>query len=361
MRIPWIEGAREEALWQRAALLPLSALSLLYGAGARFHRGLYASGWRQRTRLGCRVLSVGNLGVGGSGKTPTTAFLARELRKRGHRVAIASRGYRRRVRTPVLVVSDGRHVLSRLEEAGDEPMLLAAHAPGVPVLVGARRAVVGQRAIASFGSEVLLLDDGFQHHALERDLDVVVLDGHFGLGNGRLLPRGPLREPLSALRRADVVGVVDGPLAEADERRLSRHAPSVQRFEARRVPRGLRALGGGVVEAPTALADQEVGLLSGIARPDSLRRSVEALGARVVAERSFRDHHRYRAADLAGLAREAPRWITTEKDAIKLNPAWAPAATISALVIEIEIEDPGFLDWLSARLRERPRARVSSR
>ena len=129
MRIPWIEGRREEAAWQRAALLPLSALSLLYGAGARLHRSLYTRGWRSRTRLGCRVVSVGNLGVGGSGKTPMAALLARELKKRGHRVVIASRGYGREARTPVVVVSDGRHVLARLEEAGDAPRECCLGAP----------------------------------------------------------------------------------------------------------------------------------------------------------------------------------------------------------------------------------------
>jgi tetraacyldisaccharide 4'-kinase len=350
VRVPWIEGGREEAAWQRAALLPLSALSLVYGAGAWLHRGLYTRGWRPRARLGCRVVSVGNLGVGGSGKTPTAALLARELKRRGHRVVIASRGYGREARSEVVVVSDGRHVLARVEEAGDEPLLLAAHASGVPVLVGPRRALVGQRAISSFGAEVLLLDDGFQHHALERDLDVLVLDGHFGLGNARVLPRGPLREPLTSLSRADAVGTLDGPLREADERRLERHCPTAHRFEARRVPRGLRPLDGGTLEDPGSLHGKEVGLLSGIARPDSLRRSVEALGARVVSERVFRDHHRYRAGDLAGLAAEAQRWITTEKDAIKLNPAWAVGAAISALVIELELEEPGFLDWVSNRL-----------
>ncbi|MEN8182457.1 MAG: tetraacyldisaccharide 4'-kinase [Myxococcota bacterium] len=351
MRIPWIEGEREEGPALRAALLPMAALSWVYGGGARLHRALYDRGLRRQTRLGCRVLSVGNLGVGGAGKTPTTATLARELRRRGHRVAIASRGYRRDVREPVVVVSDGRRVLARAAESGDEPLLLAAHAPGVPVLVGARRAAVGQRAIASFGAEVLILDDGFQHHALERDLDLVVLDGHFGLGNARLLPRGPLREPLSALRRAHALGVIDGPLSEADERRVARFAAGARRFEARRAPRGLRPLEGGDLEDLTGLAGQEVGLLSGIARPDSLRRSVTALGACVVAERRFRDHHRYRPADLEGLSRAAPCWVTTEKDAIKLNPAWAGSARVHSLVIELEFDAPDFVDWLSTRLR----------
>jgi tetraacyldisaccharide 4'-kinase len=351
VRVPWIEGERAEGPGLRLALLPLVPLELLYAGAARLHGLLYSRGWRERVRLGCKVLSVGNLGVGGAGKTPATALLARELRRRGHRVAIASRGYRREARDPVLVVSDGRRVHASVAEAGDEPLLLAAHAPGVPVLVAARRALAGQRAIASFGADLLLLDDGFQHHALERDFDVVVVDGAFGFGNGHGLPRGPLREPLSALRRAHAVGVVDGPLPASDAARLARHAPTARRFELSRVPLGLRPLGGGALEPGAGLAGREVGLVCGIARPDSLRRSVERLGAAVVAERRFRDHHRYRAGDLEGLATQAPLWVTTEKDALKIHPAWAAGVDLRALVIELALEDPGFPDWLSARLR----------
>jgi tetraacyldisaccharide 4'-kinase len=352
LRIPWIEGEREEGAGLRAALLPLDALGLVYGAAARAHRALHARGWLRRERLGCRVLSVGNPGVGGSGKTPTTAFLARELRRRGHRVAIASRGYRRRAREAVVVVSDGQRVLATVEEAGDEPVLLAAHAPGVPVLVAERRALAGQRAIACFGCDVLVLDDGFHHLPLERDVELLVLDGRFGLGNARVLPRGPLREPLGSLRLADAIGVVDGPLDARDEARLQRFAPAVRRFAARRIPVYLRPLAGGARQPPDLLAGREAGVLSGIARPGALRRTAEALGAAVVAERTFRDHHRYRPGDLAGIGEHAPLWVTTEKDALKIRPAWTGATPVWVLVIELEVEDAdGLLDWLSARLR----------
>ena len=192
-----------------------------------------------------------------------------------------------------------------VEQAGDEPFVLAAHAPGVPVLVGRDRALVGQRALSAHGAEILVLDDGFQHHRLARDLDVVVCDGAQGFGNRWVLPRGPLREPLSALRFAAAVGVVDGPLSEADEAAIARFAPGARRFAARRRPLGLRPLQGGPLEPPESLAGARVGLLAAIARPASLRRTLEALGAEVVAERSFRDHHRYRPRDLAGLARQA--------------------------------------------------------
>ncbi|HEY8153204.1 MAG TPA: tetraacyldisaccharide 4'-kinase [Myxococcota bacterium] len=351
MRMAWLES-REAGLAASLALLPLALVSGCWEAGARLHRALYRSGALAATRLPCRVVSIGNLSVGGTGKTPTAAWLAERLHRRGHRVALASRGYRRVGRETVVTVSDGRRVLATAEQAGDEPFVLAAHAPGVPVLVGSDRALVGQRAISAHGAEILVLDDGFQHHRLERDLDVVVCDGALGFGNRWVLPRGPLREPLAVLRRAEAVGVVDGPLDERDEAALARFAPGARRFAARRRPVGLRPLEGGRLEPPESLAGARVGLLAAIARPASLRRSLEALGAEVVAERTFRDHHRYRPRDLAGLADQAALWVTTEKDAIKLLPSWVGSARVVVLVIELEVEAPeALLDWIEARLR----------
>jgi tetraacyldisaccharide 4'-kinase len=350
MRLPWLESGGESP-GRAAALLPLAVASGLVGAGARLHRALYRSGLCRAARLPCRVVSVGNLSVGGTGKTPTAAWLAARLRRRGHRVVIASRGYGRRGREPIVTVSDGRFLRSNVSEAGDEPFVLAAHAPGVPVLVGRDRALVGLRALSAHGAEILVLDDGFQHHRVARDLDLVVCDGGFGFGNRWVLPRGPLREPLSALRFASAVGVIDGPLREADEALLARLTPGARRFAARRRPLGLRPLAGGALEPPETLAGAKVGLLAGLAQPGSLRRTLEGLGARVVAERRFRDHHRYRAGDLAGLSREASLWITTEKDAVKMLPSWTDGAAIQVLAIELEVESAdAFLDWVEGRL-----------
>jgi len=351
MRASWLE-AREQGPGLAAALLPLALASLGVRAGAQLHRALYRNGALRAKRLPCRVISVGNLGVGGSGKTPTAAWLAASLHRRGHKVVLASRGYARQGREAIVTVSDGRFILATVAQAGDEPFVLAAHAPGVPVLVGRDRALVGLRALSAHGADILVLDDGFQHHRLARDLDVVVCDGEFGFGNRWLLPRGPLREPLSALRFATAVGVVDGPLPEVDEAAIGRFAPHARRFRARRRPLGLRPLGGGPLEPPERLAGVRVGVLAGLARPAALRRTLEALGARVVAERSFRDHHRYRRGDLANLPRQAELWITTEKDAVKLQPAWAGGAQIAVLAIELEVEAaPAWLDWIEARLR----------
>lgn len=347
MRPPWLQtqGGRV----RRLALLPLVPISWLYGAAAALHRRL--SGVRGPVRLPCRVVSIGNLVVGGSGKTPTAAWLATALHARGHKVTLASRGYGRRGRG-VVVVSDGRFVRGRAETAGDEPMLLAAHAPGVPVLVGRDRTVVGWRALSAFGADIVVLDDGFQHHRLHRDVDLVVFDGAVGFGGGRCLPSGPLREPACALREADAIGIVDGPLAEDDVQRLERWAPGALRFAARREPAFVRALDGSGREPPAWLRGRELGMLCGIAQPRAFRRSLERLGARVVAERCFGDHHRYRPADLAGLATGASLWVTTEKDAIKIPSAWTQAADVRVLVIELEVEEPArLIDWLEARLR----------
>ncbi len=348
---PW-RAAGRESLRRRFALAPLEPAGWLWSASARLHRGLYTSGLRRRDRLPCRVVSVGSVLAGGAAKTPAAAWLASALRRRGRSVAVLSRGYGGRGGRAPQLVSDGRFLRGRVEDAGDEPLVLAAHAPGVPVLVDPDRRRAGWRALGCFGVEVLVLDDGFQHHRLERDLDVVMLDGALGLGSRRCLPRGPLREPLRALRRAHLVGVVDGPLPAADAACVSRLAPDATGFRARREPRALRRLGGGdLAEAPRALAGRRVGALCGLARPAALRRSLESLGARVVAERHFPDHHRYRARDLRRLTRDAPLWITTEKDAVKIQRHWVGDADVRVLSLTFAVDAPETLvDTIEERL-----------
>jgi len=351
VRASWLER-REEPWWLRLLLAPLVPIAWIYGAGAALHGAASRRGWLPRRRLAGHVVSVGNLVVGGTAKTPLAAWLARGLSRRGRKLALASRGYGGTGREAVAVVSDGRFVHGRAESAGDEPMLLAAAASGVPVLVGRDRGVVGLRALSAFGAEVLVLDDGFQHHRLRRDVDLVLFDGALGFGNRRLLPRGPLREAPRALRRADAIVVIDGPLPPADVELLQRFAPAARRFEARRRASGLRPLAQRSALPPETLQGLPVGLLAGVARPSSLRRSVEALGARVVAERFFPDHHRYRRRDLAGLADEAALWVTTEKDAVKLVPSWVGAADVRVLTSSVEVADAeAVLDWVESRLR----------
>ena len=352
MRAPWLEW-REVGWGWRLALAPLDALALGYGAGARIHRMVYEAGLLRRRRLSCRVISVGSVVAGGSGKTPLAAWIALQLRQRGHRVVLATRGYgrERAEGNRLTVVSDGEFIYGSAPVRGDEPLLLAALAPGVPVIVGPDRGVAGLRAIAAFGAEVLVLDDGFQHHRLARDIEVLCLDGEQGLGSGRLLPRGPLREPVSSIARADGVGIVDGPLQPHDDAQVASLAPGALRFRAQRRPHSLRSLDGQQTSPAEKVAGMAVGLLSGVARPAGFRRTVEALGASVVAERHFPDHHRYRERDVRGLAALAPLWLTTEKDALKILPTWCGSADVQVLKISLEIEEPAALvEWLEAKL-----------
>jgi tetraacyldisaccharide 4'-kinase len=302
-----------------------------------------------------RVVSAGSLVKGCESATLTAAWIAHALHRRGHRVALAACGSNRawRGRDAVLVVSDGRYVKSRVEIAGASAMILAAHSPGVPVLTGGDRFHIGVRASSAFGAEVLVVEDGFQCHALERDLDVVAIDGESGFGNRWLLPCGPLREPVRALRGADAVGVIDGPLHGKDARDLERFGSGGFPFAAHRRPISVRPLKGGAVESPEVLNGAAVGLISDLARPTSLRNTVEQLGARVVTERNFRDHHRYGPRDVRYLYRNAPLWITTEKDAIRINPDWIGRADVRVLSIKLAVTQEGpLLDWLEAGLRE---------
>jgi tetraacyldisaccharide 4'-kinase len=348
----WLDDG-EKTLWRSAARLTLAPAAWLFGAGTLLCGALYAHGALRRRALPIRVVSVGSFVAGCEGVTATAAWIANALHRRGHRVALAARGAggARRGRE-VLVVSDGRYVKSRVEVAGASAMILAAHSPGIPVLVGRDRFHVGVRAASAFGTEVLVVDDGFRCHSLERDADVVVIDGQSGFGNRRLLPCGPLQEPARALRRSGAVGVIDGPLNGKDGEVLQRFGSEAVRFAARRRPVGVRPLRGGAADPPEVLDGAAVGLISGLARPTSLRNTVEQLGAVVVTERSFRDHHRYGPRDMRYLYRNAPLWITTERDAIKINPDWIGRASVRVLSIKLEVPQEGpLLDWLEASLR----------
>jgi tetraacyldisaccharide 4'-kinase len=274
--------------------------------------------------------------------------VASRLLARGRRVALLSRGYGA-VRSDPRVVSDGRQVLLSADDGSDEGVLVARRLPGVAVLCGPRRTELARLARGALGADVLLLDDGFQHRALARDLDVVVLDAGNPFGNGHLLPRGPNREPRNALRRAGLVWLsrIEGATPEGLEllRGLAREATGHDPVESRHQPVDL--LDGRLVESfgLGALRGRRVRLLAGIARPGTFRRTVEALGAQVTAERRFRDHHRYREGELHEVLGPVDRdgahdreWvITTEKDAVRLGPEAAGHPHLRVLRIEAQV------------------------
>lgn len=356
-----VDGGQKKGrgLSRALAVGALRAASVLYGVGARLHRTVMRRTAAGRGRLACAVVSVGGLTVGGAGKTPVAARLALGLHRRGWRVVLASRGYKGRSRLPVSVVSDGSYIHSSVAQSGDESFVLAAHAPGVPVLVGRDRRVVGHHAVSVFDAEIVVLDDGFQHHRLARDIDIVCIDGSGGFGNCWLLPAGPLREPISTLRRADWLCLVDG-WAGIDESSNEREAETLSTLErvgaeivrARRRPVELVSLDRSTRMPLESLRDRSVGLLSGVARPASIHRTLESLGARVVVERRFRDHHEYAPKDCRDLDETDVLWLTTEKDALKIMPDWLGGAPLWVLRIEIEIDDEdAVLDRLEGRLQ----------
>ena len=338
----------------RWLLLPLAPL---YALVVRLRAWGFATGRLASTRGGIPVISVGNLTVGGTGKTPVTSWLVGLAERAAHaaehpahklpggirRAAVVlSRGYGRRSRGDMarVCVADGS--TPSAAAMGDEPAWLAGRHPEVPVYVDAQRARALGLATVWDAPAVAILDDGFQHMRLQRDLDVVLVDAQAGLGNGLLLPLGPLREPMAALRRADVVLLTKCNLGDpeplAKRLRPWLRGAGVPIFRAEYRPVRLSHLEGGGTMPISALEGREVTLLSAIARPRQLAGTLSAVGATVTTHHALPDHDAYlperlRAIEALMRPREegagstlegeppgdAPLWITTEKDAVKLR------------------------------------------
>jgi len=321
------------------ALLGLPAMA--YGEAMRLRNRFY-DGKGAVHRAGLPVLSVGNLTVGGTGKTPIVAWLVRTLRECGLKPAVVSRGYGGTAGRGPLLVSRGDGPLAGARICGDEPYLLARHLEGAIVIVGSDR-VEGTRAARRAGADVAVLDDGFQHRRLARDLDIVLLDAHNPFGNYSLLPAGTLREPLAGLARAGIVLITRSRPGESlvvIERVVRRHNPAVPILRAGNWRVGFRDLAGDPVEKPRrALA------FCGIGNPASFAADLEAEGVEVVALRIFADHYPYTEADAAALSRLAldrdATLVTTEKDLVRFpaHPGPGPGPAIAALRIEARIHD----------------------
>ncbi|MBJ7326883.1 MAG: tetraacyldisaccharide 4'-kinase [Chthoniobacterales bacterium] len=349
------EGGRANAL-----KFVLGVLSLLYGRAVQLRLALYRRRILRPQELGCPVVSIGNLTVGGTGKTPVAEMLARELQKRGRRVAILSRGYKsvprpfmQRLRHklfkhlemfPPRVVSDGKRVLLDSRRAGDEPHMLARNLPGVCVLVDKDRVKSGLHALRHFDTDVILLDDGLQYQRLRHRLDVVLVDRQSPFGNEHLLPRGTLREPPANLRRASFI-IITKSAAEPDLgliarlRRLNRTAAII---ECDHAPRYWQDIVSGAQFPLDHLAGRYVGAMSGIARPESFEDAVRHLGAKVEITKSFADHHRFTKKEILRFLewcdrRSLDALVTTEKDAVRFPDLATPLVPMLFLRVEIEI------------------------
>jgi tetraacyldisaccharide 4'-kinase len=330
-------AGRLERLWYPGAAggpAPPAALrfaATLHGLAVRARAAAYDRGVLAARRLPVPCISVGNLRVGGTGKTPLVAWLVERFLAAGARPAVVSRGYGGSERGPSRVPAAGGGAAAA--RFGDEPALLATGFTQIPVVVGRDRHAAGMLAVRAAGATVVVADDAFQHRRLARDLDIVVVDATRGLGNGRLLPAGPLREAPAALARAGAVVLnrVGETTGAAELRRIvMRLAPRALLAESDLAFAGWREAGGG------ELAELAVGTgvyaFCGIANPDSFRRTLEARGLRLLGWEVFRDHHPYRELELEGLARAvretgAAAAVTTAKDAVRI-PRWPGTAPL---------------------------------
>jgi tetraacyldisaccharide 4'-kinase len=323
----------------------------IYAAGARYRRRFYATHPERRRRLACPVISIGNLAVGGRAKTPLVAAVASRLLAHGERPAILSRGYARRVpEDGVVVVRDPDRITADVDRAGDEPMMLARHLDGVAVLACSDRYLAGRLAEHHFGCTVHVLDDGFQHFQLHRDVDLVAL-AEEDLDGARTLPTGRLREPFDTIAHADAIVALD----ERAEQ-LTSGLPVWRATRYLGSPRLAEPFG-----APVALDSASVVAVAGIARPAQFFSDVRAAGWSIAGEMAFGDHHAYSRRDLeriAGLARKhgADLVITTEKDLVRLLPFRPFPMPIASVPLVTTIEPPDTFDaWLTnavAKARE---------
>ena len=329
----------------------LLAASRIYLGIVTLRIRLFRSHVFRSHQLGCPVVSVGNLTVGGTGKTPVVEKLARDLTERGRRVAILSRGYKSVRRkggyplgTPVRVVSEGGAILLDSKNAGDEPFMLAKNLRGVAVVVDKDRVGCGRYAVEKLGCDLLILDDGFQYLKLHRRFDIALIDREAPFGNDYLLPRGTLREPPSHLRRATHILITKSDGSDLSElhRRIRFHNRTAPIIECRHRPLELQDLASGKIFPLTDLQGLRAASLSAIASPESFEQGLRKLGVDLQLTQSFADHHRYSKREIDRFIKRCARRgvsciLTTEKDAVRMPRLFNQEIPIRYLRIEIEI------------------------
>ena len=337
----------------------LLGLSQIYRLIVQARLFLFKKRYIRDHQLGCLVISIGNLTVGGTGKTPVVEKFARALQDGGRRVAILTRGYKskpppdtrtfwqrlllQKTRRKPRVVSDGKQILMDSEYAGDEPFMLAKNLRDVPVIVDKNRVKSGVLAINDFGADTLILDDGLQYLHLKHRLDIVLVDCQAPFGNEFLLPRGTLREPPENLHRASYIFLTK---SEGDNdaliKRIRKYNRRAEIIECSHQPQYLENLHTGEIVPLDFLKEKYVGALSGIASPLSFENGLKKLGANVIVFRRFADHHRYSGEDLTVfiqrcIRRDVHAIITTEKDAVRFPTMPPLEVPIFFLRVEIAI------------------------
>ena len=335
-----LNGERQ-GLADRLLLAILRGCAVPYSLVMRLRAAAYAAGLLRSRRLPRAVISVGNITVGGTGKTPMTAWLARYLMSHGKRVAVLSRGYGGRLEGTVAIVADGDRRLLTPEEAGDEPCLLADMVPGLMVVIGSDRYRAGCLAMERLNPDIFILDDGFQHLRLQRDLNILLLDARRPFANGRILPAGLLREPLSAVGRADFALFTR---CVGDTPPKANLPDGLPICHARHRLSGFTSLSGGPVRRFEELAGQRGLAFAGIADPTGFFDGLEREGAVLAATLAFPDHTAYGDEECAALARlrkstRADYLMTTAKDGVKLKALGGEDIPCYVASLELEIPD----------------------
>jgi len=337
-----VEGRRSTPL-DRALFTLLWLCSIPYAVVMRLRSLLYRCGILAARQLPRPVVSVGNIVVGGTGKTPMTAWIAAYLMERGKKVAVLTRGYGGKLEGQVAVVADGSRRLLNPVDAGDEPCLLADLLPGLIVVMGSDRYRAGCLAMERFSPDIFILDDGFQHQKLQRDLDLVLLDGEKPQGNGFTFPAGLLREPFSALRRAHLAIFTRSSGTDPAGLTLP---PGLQRCHARHHLAGFTTGENDTLRPFSELQGLRGLAFAGIADPDGFFNLLEAEGVSLAATLAFPDHSSYGDEECAALARlkrscRADFIITTAKDAVKLAPVSAGELPFHVARLEMVFHDAG--------------------
>lgn len=315
-----------------------SPLSIFYRLGFQVHKNL-----TKPVRVPVPVISVGNITVGGTGKTPLVIWLADHLEKKGMNVGILSRGYGR-IGKDIVEVSDGHSIILDAAQSGDEPMLMARRLRHIPLFVGQDRAKAAHMAIQKMGCNLLILDDGFQHHRLDRDLDIVTVDATNAWGNGRMIPAGPLREPLNAVRRAKIIMLTRS--AGLDTSHIQSRIKKITNapiLTSSHEPMDWMDVQTDSTKSLDVLRGKRVLAFSGIGNPSAFMNTLTSLNLDVIQHSVFKDHHWYTARELDRLAEKAKHFhvnamVTTEKDAVRLPEINAFSIPLFSLRINLEIK-----------------------
>ena len=356
----------------------LSALGAVYGGVVKLRSDAFRRGWVSVNRLPCQVISVGNLTLGGTGKTPMTIYVSQQIQSMGFRTAVISRGYGGRAEKTGGIVSDGSQLFMGPIDAGDEPYMMARKIEGIPVLVGQDRYHTGHMALDAFSPEVIILDDAYQHLRLYRDINLVLLDASKPFGNGHLFPRGTLREPISALSRADAIvmtrctgrippeplmaSLPRGPGARQLPVFHTVHEPGFTPAASHWASRGSTR----TRHVTGDSASMNVFAFSAIAHNEEFVRSLNSAGYTVAGTRFFPDHHPYSEDDIHDIIRDAhgsnaKALVTTEKDFARMGAdlQWPVPLIVAGVSISFGRQTDAFHRFILDKLGVRPSGEVA--